>query len=444
MKHSVITKILCSLISVLLIMQIVPFSIFAVEETNDSASYSWLTNDSVEEIPNIVCEIVDERDEYTKVYLLKDGSFYSITSPTPIHTLVNGLWTDIYSELQESNDISTVEEVVEYIQDSASASYSLQRSNVVQDEDSSLTINSLDCVELPGGGYKFGELGGILIKSSLVGKYANKNRLITYAGLSAECSVTLLNNETSIPVRVCEETGEWTEESEIDDLDLGASFNSRIMDLLALTTSKTYTWDITDLYSRWDRGVTDNNGIFMMHDSTSNLIISRPCIVVRYIEVEENDLDFTYHSVDMGAAGTLHINDCTNAIRIEQELLSFPSINSDIILGRTYNSMLPSYSNYAGIGFTFNFESSIELTQYYADWTMVNGTTLRFVTTNPVVSDGDYKLWTSVNDIESNNNTMELWVKSSELSLVFQRFRDFNISLSLHMFAHLFTVIRTK
>lgn len=418
MNNSIKTKILCSILSVLLLIQIVPFSTFAVEETTDYISSTNLNESVSEDIPNILYEIVDERDEYTKVYFLEDGSFYSITSPTPIHTLVGDEWVDIYSGFQENNEISTVKDAVESIQSSSSTAYSLRRSNVVQNEESSLIINSLDCIELPGGGYRFGELGGILMKSSLIGKYANKNRLITYAGLSAECSVTLLNNETSIPVRVCEETGEWTEESAIDDLDLGASFNSRIMDLLVLTTSKTYTWDITDLYSRWDRGVTDNNGIFMMHDSTSSLIISSPCIVVRYIEVEENDLDFTYHSVDMGAAGTLHINDCTNAIRIEQELLSFPSINSDIILGRTYNSMLPSYSNCAGIGFTFNFESSIELTQYYADWTMVNGTSLRFVTTNPVVSDGDYKLWTSVNDIESNNNTTELWIKSSELNKI--------------------------
>ena len=410
MKHSIKTKILCSLLSVLLVMQIVPFSSLAIEDTNSGVWSEAQTEVTSEAIPDILYEVVDERDEYTKVYLLEDGSFCSIASPTPIHTFADGIWVDVYSELEENRGIRTVDEAVENIQSSATSTYSLQRSNVSQQEDSAMIFNTLDCIEMPGGGYMFGDACGIFMKPINVGDYINKNRLIIYAGLSVNC--TFDENEENL-VYVYEENFEWSENSVPEDY---GEEGLKVADVINLTTPGNNIWEITDLYSRWDSGATDNNGVYMYNYSESELIISNPYIVVRYIEVDNNDLDFTYHSLDMGAAGALYINDCTNAIRIEQNLLEFPNASSGVSLNRSYNSMLPLYTNYAGIGFTFNLESSIELTQYYANWTMVNGTTMRFVATNPVVTEGDYQLWIPVNDINSENNVTELWVKNSEIN----------------------------
>lgn len=44
MKHSIKTKILCLLLSVLFVMQIVQFSTFAVEETSSNPSSSTITS----------------------------------------------------------------------------------------------------------------------------------------------------------------------------------------------------------------------------------------------------------------------------------------------------------------------------------------------------------------------------------------------------------------
>ena len=412
MKQSILSKALCTTLAFLLLLQTLPLSVFANDygfsnNLEPGSSLNITEDESIE----IVCEVVANRGEYSKEYLLKDGSFYSVTSPTPLHTLVDGEWIDIYSDLEDTNKINTTDEIVETIQDSATSTYALQRSTVSEYEDSSLIINKLDCIQTPGGGYRFGESSGILMKPASVGNYINKNRIITYAGLSMYCSF-VNDGSAELPyVQIYEAEYEWTTDSFPDEY----GTETKLVDTLSLDNVGINTWDITDLYSRWDRGVTENNGFCMYNGNENYLMISAPFLVVRYIEVEKNDVDFTYHSLDMGDAGTLYINDCTGAIRIEQKLLDLKTSNSKLNLNRTYDSMLPSYRNYAGIGFLFNYESNLTLNQHYAEWMMINGDVIKFVAANPVVEDGDYRLWTSLGE-PNNNNTFELWIKNSEIN----------------------------
>ncbi len=416
MKQSILSKALCTTLAFLLLLQALPLSVFANDygfsnNLEPGSSLNITEDESIE----IVCEVVANRGEYSKEYLLKDGSFYSVTSPTPLHTLVDGEWVDIYSELDATNEINTTDEVLENIQNSMMSTYSMQRSSVSQTQNSTFIINPLWSTELPGGSYQLSEeLGALLIKPTQIGEYFNQNKIITYAGLSINCLLTLSDSEESAPVRVCEETGTWDELNPPTNLE--NSFNNRIIDIQSISASGIQTWDITDLYSRWDRGATANNGVFIMLESASTLIISNPCIVVRYIEVESNDIDFTYHSLDMGYAGTLFINDYTNSVRLEQDLLRLPMSNSLSHINRIYNSLEPSYENSAGVSFNFNFESSIVLSNNYAEWKTINGSTIKFLTSNPIIKENGYYLWTSLNDIDSDESVFELWIKECEIT----------------------------
>ena len=92
MKHSIKTKILCSLLSVLLVMQIVPLSTLAVEKPNIISSEIASADVSLKESPDILYEVVEKRSEFTKVYKLSDGSYYEVISNEPVHIFNNGYW----------------------------------------------------------------------------------------------------------------------------------------------------------------------------------------------------------------------------------------------------------------------------------------------------------------------------------------------------------------
>ena len=51
-----------------------------------------------------------------------------------------------------------------------------------------------------------------------------------------------------------------------------------------------------------------------------------------YRIIDDNDTGFTYHSVDMGRAGIVYINDYTNTIFVEREELE---ISGNIVLFTT-------------------------------------------------------------------------------------------------------------
>ena len=43
----------------------------------------------------IVYELSSQRTEFSKTYLLEDGSYYSVSSASPVHQLRDGIWVDI-------------------------------------------------------------------------------------------------------------------------------------------------------------------------------------------------------------------------------------------------------------------------------------------------------------------------------------------------------------
>ncbi len=61
------------------------------------------TVESEDEKAEIVCEVSEKRDEYTKTYKRADGSYTSVFSQTPIHTLKDGEWEEIDNTLLSEN-----------------------------------------------------------------------------------------------------------------------------------------------------------------------------------------------------------------------------------------------------------------------------------------------------------------------------------------------------
>ena len=53
---------------------------------------------------NVLTEIIDERDRYTKVFKTNNGTKKAIVSAAPIHYEENGKWVEIDNTLIDSND----------------------------------------------------------------------------------------------------------------------------------------------------------------------------------------------------------------------------------------------------------------------------------------------------------------------------------------------------
>ena len=134
MKHSIKSKILCSLLSVLLVMQIVPFSTFAVEESINNSSSTVPTDNISEDTSDILYEVVEKRNEYTKVYKLSDGSYYEVISNEPVHVYNNGRW-----EEPSGIVLDTPETIDEITDNMSNATQSISDTNV---SSRSTTINS--------------------------------------------------------------------------------------------------------------------------------------------------------------------------------------------------------------------------------------------------------------------------------------------------------------
>ena len=63
------------------------------------------TVDSECENAEIVCEIEEKREEYSKTYKRADGSYTTVISQTPIHTLKDGEWKEIDNTLKTEGEI---------------------------------------------------------------------------------------------------------------------------------------------------------------------------------------------------------------------------------------------------------------------------------------------------------------------------------------------------
>ena len=88
-------------------------TVFAEEynEYADNKAYQeTLLTEAVEtekENAEIICEVPEKRDEFSKTYKRSDGSFTTVFSKTPLHKLNDGEWEEINNTLKQSGETIT-------------------------------------------------------------------------------------------------------------------------------------------------------------------------------------------------------------------------------------------------------------------------------------------------------------------------------------------------
>lgn len=371
-------QFLCIFLSTIIVIQILPLTAFADDVINTEA-----TDLSNEQNLEVVGEAVDKRTEYQKTYELSDGTYYEITSASPIHEKSGSEWVepdiseDAPETTQEAEDY--VKDLSENISENANDEYGIapasidiadQYQPVLQFNIVSATSNNL--TYLSSGSKMLVETPQIMSNSS------------TLAQVTTLCKIKI-NYQSRFPGRLYayQINTSWN----IDDPNLKASTVSRynnILDFQEITSSGNSSWDITDTYLKWEKGIYENYGILFEGKGTYSFQIEQCSMIRQYKVIDSYDSDFTYHTIDMGRAGTVYINDFTNTVLIKRDELSIDGnilpVNLVRYIDLNGNS---SVGNPYGKDTRYNYESGIRMvtSSTYA-WDSFDGETIYFTQTN--------------------------------------------------------------
>ena len=109
-QHSIFMKVIAVILTVIMIVGILPMTVLA-EEFNETQLMKTveIESDKKEKSP-IVGEVTDKRDENTKVFERRDGSYTAVITSEPIHYDDNGEWKEIDNTLVRTNNKITNKE----------------------------------------------------------------------------------------------------------------------------------------------------------------------------------------------------------------------------------------------------------------------------------------------------------------------------------------------
>lgn len=165
-------KVLSVFLTVLMVLQIVPMQLIANAYT-EAMAIKNMPREDVTTFSNdedfsaeILYEVEEKRDEFTKVYKKNDGSYTAMVSSEPLHFIQDGKWTDIDNTLINSvengksvftntnsmfdimfPEVLSQDSGIEIKNDEYSLSFSLQNINASQVEITENTNNSADTNE---------------------------------------------------------------------------------------------------------------------------------------------------------------------------------------------------------------------------------------------------------------------------------------------------------
>lgn len=165
-------KVLSVFLTVLMVLQIAPMQLIANAYT-EAMAIKNMPREDVTTFANdedfsaeILYEVEEKRDEFTKVYKKNDGSYTAMVSSEPLHFIQNGKWTDIDNTLVSSvengksvfkntnsmfdimfPDVLSENSGIEIKNDEYSLSFSLQNIEISQVEITENTNNYADTNE---------------------------------------------------------------------------------------------------------------------------------------------------------------------------------------------------------------------------------------------------------------------------------------------------------
>lgn len=397
------SKSLAILLSVLTIISVMPMQTFAEELTNS------ITDEYVAENTeyNISEEVVEERTEYKKVYQLKDGTFYEITSNAPIHKYDGEHWIEPTSD--NSKQIpTTTSDAIDYCAELSDAISSNSNKFDVSTFSLDITDNteypiSYDVIGSSSNGYTRLTSSRLLVMKipHNIASADNKMQVTTECNLFVDCQ-----NPATGKLYAYSINNSW----ELNNSLFSNAIETEpdVIDFASITTSDIYSFDITDEYLKWEKGIKTNNGIAIKSLSSCKVTVGGCYYTRQYKLIDSYDSDFTYHTVDMGRAGKVYINDFTNTILLSRNEIGIDSNVLPIELYRYFDfGKAYATTNPSGEAARWNYDSKLTMiTSLTYSWDTFDGSSIKFIPTDNIYNwiDSDYQGYTLKLDSQAINN----------------------------------------
>ena len=387
-------KLAASILSTTIVASIaLPMNVLAttVDTTTEILSENTTINSSSPDYSdNIIREVEEERDEFSKTFLMSDGTYYTYVSPVAIHEFIEDKWVDIDDSLSETPaTIPEAEETVkEYINEAEKTASQISTFSL-SEPNTSVTITGIGGVTQTTTGYRLTGNSALVIKPNEIIKYSANNKVL----LSATINTTITNNTTNFNKTISIKNVS----TDVNTNTTFAEINSEsdIYYKMYKAGQSEYSFDITNIYSQWERGNLTNRGVSLVIKAINGMpfVISTPILSLKYKNVSDNDSSFTYHTLDLGSAGVLSINDVTNAFKLEQTIAGINCSLLPVTLTRIIDSAKFSLDCYANASSEWNYDYTLGINGSFATVILPQGTKLEFQKPETASNDS-YQVWT--------------------------------------------------
>lgn len=389
-------KLAASILSTTIVASVaLPMNVLAtaVDTTTEILSENTTINSSSPDYSdNIIREVEEERDEFSKTFLMTDGTYYTYVSPVSIHEFVEDKWVDIDDSLRETPaTISEAEAMVKaYIETVETVSGQIS-TFAFHDNISPITVSCIGNASHSNSKYTLPANSALVIKPLEITKFSMANQVLLSATLSVNIAKNTRNNSKTLYLKHITSDINATSYTDVNTCE-------NIYYKQYHNTETEYFFDITNMYSKWERGLVDNNGVALIgyNISGTGLVFSDLLLSIRYKDVSANDSSFTYHTLDLGRAGVLSINDVTNAFKLEQTIAGLDCSLLPVTLTKTIDSAKFSLNSYANASSEWNYNYGLSVAGPYATLILPQGTIIDFKQPENAETTNGYQVWQQV------------------------------------------------
>lgn len=131
------------------------------------------------------------------------------------------------------------------------------------------------------------------------------------------------------------------------------------------------------------------------------------CYIARQYRIFDSyDADYSYHTIDMGRAGKVYINDYTNTVLLARDEIGIEGNIMPVELVRYFDLGHNSTYNSSGHSAWWNYGSYLqEITTYNYKWQAPDGSSIYFIPDPSKNTNGNYKYWI---DVDNDGYKLEL------------------------------------
>lgn len=407
--RSIWFKSLAVFLVIVIVIGIFPMSVFATEYQN----HKTLTTVDTETDADLIIkeEVVEERTANSKTYLLEDGTYCDLTTSAPIHTYIDGEWEDIDANSEIPDTIETAMSQLSIVQND-SMDTSVDDGLVMPSPEQPVGLWGINesgtitpgTVSFNGDDYNLG-----IVKFDLGNKAVyNKSEVTIKAELRLSCDNHIEIPDVRKSIRIYPIYSDW-DWSNFSFENIESNLDNPMIDYNYIDNAGRYVWDITSEYIKLEFGDKQNNG-FLLESNNYISTLHNGILRRHYRVIDDNDLGFTYHDVDMGRAGTFYINDYTNVPYLVRDELALSGNILPVSITRFINTGVEN--NSFGAGGRWNYESKLSKNADSYIWDMFNGSSTRFQRSIPIETDSDGReKWV---EYQYNAQGYTLWIDTTK------------------------------